>query len=816
MMTDISAILKDGSNIDMPALRNYLAAMQASVNALVGNQAIGSLVYATWAELAAVDTGDLADGAGARIYDDAGTHEDPVSGQTVANEGIYGWHSADPAGWQRIANSEAADAKAQAGIAKDWAEGDTAPDPDDPTSKSAKAYAQQAGQMLNELSNLREIATVGKNLFDPADDDFVVGSYITSAGNLTANATYSATGYIPITAGESYIASGGIGSGSTYAAWFDAAKDFISTTPMSATALVAPAGAAFVRETLLAANAATFQIEQGTVATAYTPYRFVVADDALPPIPAGKITGTITLEQTDLGIPSKNLFNPADPEIVQGKYVGSGNGALVTNATYASTGYIPVTAGQTYSRSYSNQMAWFNAAKVYVSGQQSADGAVIVAPATAVFARLTIPAGEPGLTAFQFEQADAPTSYQPYGDTLDPTILPPSLAPLASGAGYLDPNGLPKQGAYRIDRLRRFHSLVYRLGKNDDVQAHWAQIGDSWSHITSRYTGVVAADLFALPGAGDSGPGWQGFGYYQGNGPNGNVRDSIYTMARTGTWDDAGYNASDSPDICSASTTDTSTPAEYTLAGPDASLLNAAEHWYLGTAAGVMQYRWNGGDWTTLDVSGEGLKFADISTNKPEAGAWTLEMQIVSGTWNPCGNYYAATARGMRVSKIAGSGSQCSTWATTSAHASWQAGMARLNPDIISIMLLTNDRTANRSPAQFKADMTTLLTNIRAALPGPVLAPNGSNGTGTTPGVDILIVMPCQSAETGLTYAQNQYVQQVYTLADQFDCGFIDLQRLFGAPGTYDGWQTSGNRHPDVPMSRLIASAITNALTKPW
>lgn len=141
-MTDLSSILKDGANVDMPGLRNFLTTMQSSVNALVANQGVGSLVYATWDELSATSTDGLTDGAGARVYQDDGTHDDPISGETVDNEGVYRWHAADPSGWERVANLEAADAAAAATISKDWATSDAEPDPENaPGDQSAKTYA---------------------------------------------------------------------------------------------------------------------------------------------------------------------------------------------------------------------------------------------------------------------------------------------------------------------------------------------------------------------------------------------------------------------------------------------------------------------------------------------------------------------------------------------------------------------------------------------------------------------------------------------------------------------------------------------------
>lgn len=59
-----------------------------------------SIAYATWAELNAVAG---TPGQTAAVFNDAGTHTDPVVGGTVANNGVYSY-SPSPAGWRRQVN----------------------------------------------------------------------------------------------------------------------------------------------------------------------------------------------------------------------------------------------------------------------------------------------------------------------------------------------------------------------------------------------------------------------------------------------------------------------------------------------------------------------------------------------------------------------------------------------------------------------------------------------------------------------------------------------------------------------------------------
>lgn len=83
------------------------AAEIAELAADLAQQASTAKIYKTWAALNAV-TGTVGDTA--VIYEDNGTHTDPVVGGTVSNTGFYMW-SASPAGWERIASTEAIKAK---------------------------------------------------------------------------------------------------------------------------------------------------------------------------------------------------------------------------------------------------------------------------------------------------------------------------------------------------------------------------------------------------------------------------------------------------------------------------------------------------------------------------------------------------------------------------------------------------------------------------------------------------------------------------------------------------------------------------------
>ncbi|MDF2948157.1 MAG: hypothetical protein K0R07_167 [Sedimentibacter sp.] len=119
----------------------------------------------------------------------------------------------------------------------------------------------------------------GKNLFDKSKA--TLGAYVLAAtGALGNSATYMATDYITVKSGSTYYFNITAGSGSAGLAWYDNNKNYISGEVWGTNlpkASIAPANAAYLRCSPSSANldalANTFQIEEGTVATSYEPYK---------------------------------------------------------------------------------------------------------------------------------------------------------------------------------------------------------------------------------------------------------------------------------------------------------------------------------------------------------------------------------------------------------------------------------------------------------------------------------------------------------------------------------------------------------------
>lgn len=110
----------------------------------------------------------------------------------------------------------------------------------------------------------------------------------------------------------------------------------------------------------------------------------------------------------------RNLFDKTDPSIVDGYFVNYNNGELSANASYVSTGYIPVIAGYDYYMSHKHGIAWYDKDKVFISGSAQSDmEKVQTAPNGAAFLRCTITSAK--LDDFIVAQSSVAVAYVPYG-----------------------------------------------------------------------------------------------------------------------------------------------------------------------------------------------------------------------------------------------------------------------------------------------------------------------------------------------------------------------------------------------------------------
>lgn len=350
----------------------------------------------------------------------------------------------------------------------------------------------------------------------------------------------------------------------------------------------------------------------------------------------------------------------------------------------------------------------------------------------------------------------------------------------------LDAYGIQKtltNGNFYLRETRQ-RLMTRKLGETRQLAI--AAIGDSYSQYAARWTGAFGTYLKGKYG--DAGAGWVGFARFTpgvSGTANGSYDPVTYPLVRVGTWTETYNTSPNSPDR--SHVTSTTAGDSQTVSGPATPVLSGAKLYWIGTADGVVQYRWNGsGAYTTLNVQGTvgALNIASLA-GVPSSGAWSVEVQVVSGTVSLCGLRFTSAADGVIFDKLAGSGAQLAQWLTST---NWGTGLADLAPNLVIIMEGTNSQGSSVAPSTWATNMTTFIGIIRAARPQ----------------VDILIAMPPENQRTTNFYPMSQYTAYGRQVAAANQCGFIDLQMVFGdASADYAfananrPWYASDLVHPD-------------------
>jgi hypothetical protein len=246
-----------------------------------------------------------------------------------------------------------------------------------------------------------------KNLFDKTT--VTSGYYINyTTGLIAANASYSASDYIPVNPSTQYYA--------TYPgqfAFYTANKVFISGINGTPNPFTTPSSAAYVRLSMLTTNVSTMQLELGSTATSYSSFGAKLDTSTVEDgFPSSKLDITVVG-----GVPSKNLFNLIT--ITSGFYVNYLTGALVTAAGYNASDYIPVSPSTVYVVNSDiagiEQFAFYTSDKVFISGLINVNGVSSLkytTPPTAAYVRHTVRNAQ--IASYQVNLGHK-VNYQTYG-----------------------------------------------------------------------------------------------------------------------------------------------------------------------------------------------------------------------------------------------------------------------------------------------------------------------------------------------------------------------------------------------------------------
>jgi lysophospholipase L1-like esterase len=284
----------------------------------------------------------------------------------------------------------------------------------------------------------------------------------------------------------------------------------------------------------------------------------------------------------------------------------------------------------------------------------------------------------------------------------------------------------------------------------DTQIASIAVIGDSWTNSEYRVCEPLRGRLEAA-GLTRAGAGWCSAA------TNDAVPTGV-TRTLTGTWTLVeGAAGSLGPSVSHVVSTGINDNIVWSLA----SVTNWRLHYRKQVDGGTFEYRIGTGGWTVVDTNAAAAAAViDIT------GADDLEINVTAqGTTGVIilGVEAYTGDTGFVVHKLGRTGSQLSTWLAVDETA-WEEAITNLAPDVIVILLGTNDMAQNVTTADYADRMDTLIARIAAA----------------DPTIDILLVSPSENGLSRL-HSMAQYRDVLQAYAHEQTRAYIDLWRVFGA-----------------------------------
>lgn len=387
----------------------------------------------------------------------------------------------------------------------------------------------------------------------------------------------------------------------------------------------------------------------------------------------------------------------------------------------------------------------------------------------------------------------------------DPTAINTLTASIASLSArmdtYHDPLGAPAVQIYQHWRLRKARMKMRKLQLAvPNIQWSLTFAGDSYIDDQNKGFKKVADALYAKYGR--AAVGYVGFatsvqlvGY----------RDALATGVTIvdGT--------ATSPDTYSITSSTVGLVGTWYLPSTEARPTSARMLWN-GTADGVIRYRWYDTDtWKTLNVQGSGVQSALLDlTGMPAAGTQIrLRIEVVSGSVDLYGVYYGNTAGvGVILNKCGNNGTRAYEWAALN-QAQWVTAMSLIPTDTMCFLMLTNDKSDNRTADQIGTDMTTLMTRARLANPA----------SGGVPGCDLFMILPPDIPPHYPTRMVTPYLQKMRALGPGLDCAVAAMNYSFGSDATlysawFDGAEGGSGYHPSsADGSYLYADCVLQAFS---
>lgn len=282
---------------------------------------------------------------------------------------------------------------------------------------------------------------VGKNLFNLATT--LDGFYQDNYGNVLSGATYAVSDFISVLPSTTYRGQGNT-QAMRFVTYYDENKTLVTGGASSFTVtFTTPENVRFVKITILLSDKSSFQLERGTVRTAYESYTetttILGVKNQIRSIGSTQISrNAVSVSHTNFVKTGKNLFNKNNAGNKANYYILYGTGEEISVSGNTASYFIPILPSTQYITSNNAQLAFYDSDSVFISGLNSGRSPVyFTTPEKAQFIRCTISTS--AFNTFQLELGSTSTSYEDYYLQ----ILPPT------GDTFLA-NGLTTTGVTQV------------------------------------------------------------------------------------------------------------------------------------------------------------------------------------------------------------------------------------------------------------------------------------------------------------------------------------------------------------------------------
>ncbi|WP_445677734.1 SGNH/GDSL hydrolase family protein [Pseudomonas putida] len=234
--------------------------------------------------------------------------------------------------------------------------------------------------------------------------------------------------------------------------------------------------------------------------------------------------------------------------------------------------------------------------------------------------------------------------------------------------------------------------------------------GDSWTEHLAETARPLSLSLYEK--FGQSGQGW--ISVHADEGGASSTLSQLLNGARLNK--SAGWTLADmtlaANGLDGHAVTATGTAETITITG----LKSQSLKWYYLDGSGMFRYSVDGGAPVTVVGANTGLrKFIEITGLSDASHSFTFDLVGNTGSVTMFGGMGGRTSPGVEFSKAGNGGSTAVQWRTISPNI--QAYAAELKPDVVVVVLGTNDRNQSISKSAFKLGIETLVAAYRTGSP---------------------------------------------------------------------------------------------------